>query len=208
MAERLMEAFCPLQAGKPLSTVEKKMATTMIAMTYYQTAKKGLLARGRSEKEVEAMPRLQAIAVYYIEDYDQARDDIVKWVSVPGWQGFEEFNKVEKEYLAKTRGDGNVFISLLLPALSKVYGAQLRSERQVAGLRGAEALRQYAYEKQGQTPAKWADLTVPDPIDPFTGKGLGSYYKLEAGKATLDVPPPPGNAPMLGRRYQLEIKAK
>ena len=96
-----------------------------------------------------------------------------------------------------------ILVAMLLPAISKVYGAQVRSERHVAGLRGAEALRLYASVNGGKVPAKWADLTgVPLPIDPITGKGLDAFYQVQDGKAVLAMPPPPRMSPLVGRRYE------
>src|SRR5262249_13023647 len=158
------------------------VAPTGIALTYYPTAKKALIAAGRPAKEVEAMPSLQVVALYLIDDYDRIRDDVVKWLAVPAWQGSAGLDKIEKEYRKKAKTEGNMRIALLLPALVKVYQADLRVQRQIAGLRGAEALRQYAASHGGKAPAQWADLKdLPAPIDPFTGKGLDAYYKVEPG---------------------------
>jgi hypothetical protein len=188
---------------------KNEKSPTALAKTYYPIAKKALIAAGRPAKEVEAMPQMQAVALYLLDDYDRIRDDINKWLAVPPWQGQDGLDRVEKEYRKKAKKEGNVLIAMLLPALKKVYHAQLRLDRQIAGLRGAEALRQYAATHAGKVPAKWADLgDLPRPIDPFTGKGLDAYYKVEPGKAILDIPPPPEMPALLGRRYELTVRVQ
>src|SRR5205085_2382868 len=109
--------------------------------------------------------------------------------------------KVEREFAAGK--SANVFIRLLLPAILKVNEAQTRTQRYFAGLRGAEALREYASAHGGKPPARWADITeVPLPTDPVTGKGLDPFYSVKGGRAVLDVPPLPGQPGVLGRRFE------
>ena len=44
-------------------------------------------------------------------------------------------------------------------------------------------------------------------LDPRTGKGYDDFYQLDGETAVLEVPPPPGMPPVLGRRYEL-IKSR
>jgi hypothetical protein len=179
------------------------LATATLAMKYYPDAKKALVARGMPAREVEKMPAIQVVVVHFLDGYDRLRDDVLKWLALPSWQAHGPLQKMDRQVRA-ARAEGNMLVALLFPALLKVHAAQLRTERIVAGLRGAEALRLYAAAHQGKAPAKWADITdVGDPIDPFTGKSIGAFYKVENGKGVLDVPPPPGQSPVLGRRYVL-----
>jgi hypothetical protein len=210
LVDRVIDAFTPLSDAKEVPRGGRKRFTKQTALAHYEAARKALLAAGRPAREVEAMPRLQVVVLYYLQEYDRFRDDVNRWLAVPSWQGFEPLMKVEQVYRAKAKKDDNVLISLLMPALVKVYQAQMRLERHLAGLRGGEALRQYAAANNGQAPAKWSALTtVPGPIDPFTGKGFDAFYKVEAGKAILTIPPPPTlPLPLLGRRYELAIKER
>lgn len=170
-------------------------------------AKKALVAAGRTEKDLDAMPAAQVVALAYIDDYDRKRDDISRWLSVPTWQAREPLAKLLKAW-SKTEDKGaGVVLAMLLPAVSKVLEAQNRADRFVAGLRGAEALRQHVAQT-GQVPAKWSDLTaVPGPIDPYTGKGLDDFYSAKGGKGVLALPPPPGMPATLGRRYEVGVKS-
>ena len=110
--------------------------------------------------------------------------------------------------LRQARKDGNVFLTLLMPAVSKVQQAQGRLGRHLAGLRAAEALRAHA-AATGKLPATWSDIKDwPDPIDPLTGKGFGGFYRRKGNEATLAVPPPPGVPAFIGRRYLLSLPKK
>jgi hypothetical protein len=213
--KRLTPAQADALVGEILDTLSKvedmampdwarKPAVAALALKVYPDAKRYLIARGRTAAQVEALPVLQAVAIYYMDQYDEVRDDILKWASVPYWQGRDGLARLEKRIRADPATEGNVAIRLLMPALVKVYEAQVRIQRQVAGLRCAEALRLYAAAHGGKAPDKLADVTaVPLPIDPYTGKGFEGFYLARGGKGVLEVPPPPGMPPLLGRRYEL-----
>jgi hypothetical protein len=186
----------------------KKMGATAVALKYYPIAKKGLIASGRTEKEVEAMTSLQVVALYYMEQYDQMRDEILQWLAVPAWQGLKSLEKVQAKYSARAKEDGNilnVLTGMLTPAILKVTSAQLRLDRQIAGLRGAEALRLHV--AAGGLPSKWSEITeVPGPIDPLTGKGLDEWYKLDGSKGVLTIPALPGMFINTARRFEMAAK--
>jgi hypothetical protein len=183
-----------------------KQTTAELIKREQAKAKKALIAGGRAEKDVDALPAAQVVALAFIEGYDRTRDEVIKWLAVPAWQGLEKLEKVTKDR-ARDKEGSNLFLALLLPTITKTYEAHLRAERNVAGLRGAEALRQHVADT-GKLPAKWADVDAPGPIDPFTGKGLDAYYSVKDGKAVLHVPPPPGMPELLGRRFEMVVKGK
>ena len=91
---------------------------------------------------------------------------------------------------SEARANRNPLLSLLFPAAERFYEAWLRTERLIATLRTAEALRAYATEHGGKAPAKLSDVTAdPLPVDPATGKGFDDNYALRDGKAVLEVSP-------------------
>jgi hypothetical protein len=184
----------------------KKMGITAMGLKYYPIAKKGLIASGRSEKEVDTMPTLQVVAIYYLEQYDQMRDEILQCLAVPAWQGHKHLEKVQAKFTAQAREDGNILTVLtvmLVPAFLKVNIAELRLGRQIAGLRGAEALRMH-FAVTGSPPAKWADIkVVPGPTDPVTGKGFDEWYKLEGNTGVLDIPAVPSQPILTARRFEM-----
>jgi hypothetical protein len=196
-----------LGAAKPAWLA--KMTAGAAVEKYHPKARKALRASGRTAKELDALPAAQVVMLYYVEDYDATRDEVIKWLAVPARQAVGELAKIDAAMQAQAKKEeANPFIALLLPAILKVHEAQLRLERNVAGLRGAEALRQHVADK-GKLPAKWANVTaVPGPTDPLTGKGLDAYYSVKDGKAVLHVPAPPGMPELLGRRFEMAAKGK
>ncbi len=183
-----------------------KMGSASLALKYYPVAKKGLIASGRTAKEVEDMPSLQVVALYYLEQFDQMREEMMQWLSVPAWQGLKGLEKVQAKYHRRAEEDGNILnilTSLQAPAVVKVSQAQVRLERQIAGLRGAEALRLHL-TATGKVPTKWSEVTeVPEPMDPLTGKGFDGWYTFDGVRGVLAVPPMPGMPATLGRRTRL-----
>jgi hypothetical protein len=173
-----------------------------LAEKHHAEARKYLLAHGYKEAQVNALPATQAVLLYFLGLYDRECDDILKWMSAPPWQAVAGLNAAERRARDLSGDLGTV--RLLLPALTKTYEAQVRTERYVAGLRGAEALRLYAADHGGRPPAKWADIKdVPMPTDPLTGQGLDVLYRLDGGKSVLDLSAPPGRPALIGRRYVL-----
>jgi hypothetical protein len=152
---------------------------------------------------VDALPSLQVVALHLIDSYEQVGDEISKWLTVPAWQALGPLHELEKK-LRDPEKAGNPLISLLLPAIVKVYEAQVRVDRFVAAARGAEALRFHAAGHGGKPPPTWEAIAeVPLPIDPLTGKGMGAFYSVKDGKAVFAVPPPPGMPAVLTKHYEL-----
>ncbi len=165
-------------------------------------ARQYLLDLGRSEKEIDAMPKNQVLLLWYVEEYDRVRDDILKALTLPTWQARSLMEAAIKDARAKE----STILCLLSPALDKTWMAQMRSERDFARIRCAEAFRLYAASHEGKSPAKWSDIAeVPLPLDPLTGKGFDDFYQVKDGRGILEIPPHPslGMPASLGRRYEL-----
>ncbi len=172
----------------------------------YPSARQHLLDLGRPAKEVDALPKSQVVLLYYLNEYERVRDDILKALTVPPWQGMSLMEEATQPFQAAGE-TGNPFLALLLNVATKTYSAHVRVGHQIAGFRAAEALRLYAAAHDGKPPAKWADITdVPLPIDPATGKGFDELYEVKDGVGVLLLPPFPQNIPTLGRRFELAPK--
>ena len=87
------------------------------------------------------------------------------------------------------RGADGLFMDRL-PDIIKLRRTQGQLEQQIALLRQVEALRLYAAEYDGKLPAQLADITVPLPVDPVTGKPF--TYTLERRTAHISVSPVSG----------------
>ncbi len=191
--------------GSTSSGLETKLGLTAIVLKTYPDAKHWLIAQGLKEDKVAAMPALQVVLYYQLDQYNQVRDDIVAAVSLPPWQARSALDMVEKKvWNDRWEGVLNPFL-MFLPAIAKVYEADLRRQRNVATLRTVEALRGYAGAHDGKVPEKLADVTdVPSVIDPQTGKGYDGFYQVKDGTAVLEVLPLRHLPVSLGRRYELK----
>jgi hypothetical protein len=200
----------PVKDGRP-KWAENLTAAAALTATL-PTAKRYLVAHGRTAEQVDAMPATRAVLLYIVDQYNRDRDDVLKWFNLPPWQtrlGLQEVQKRLKAEGPAVAGssviDGKwVMMQLLAPAMLKTFEAELRVDRQIAGLRCAEAVRLHAAAHDGKLPKALADVTdVPLPIDPVTGKGFDEFYKATGDTAVLEVPPPPGQPPQLGYHYEL-----
>jgi hypothetical protein len=189
----------------------ENLTAAMALTAALPAAKRYLVAHGRTAEQVEAMPAAQAVLLYIVDQYNRERDDVQKWFDLPPWQaraGLQEVQKRFKDEGSKPAGstviEGKWALRLLVPTVCKTFEAQLRVDRQIAGLRCAEAVRLHAAAHDGKLPKALADVTdVPLPIDPVSGKGFDDFYKSSGDSAVLEVPPPPGQPPELGYRYEL-----
>ncbi len=209
LAEEIIQTLLPLAEDKKVPLWQGKLALATLAARVYPSAKRHLIARGRTPEEVEKMASLQVAYLYCTDQYDETWDDILKWLSLPYWQAKPGLAEADRKIRAARAEDMNVFVGLLMPAVIKVFDAAAREQRHVAGLRCAAAIRLHAARHGGRLPATLKEITdIPLPIDPVTGKGFDDLYKAGDGKAVLDVPPLPPQGPLTGRRYEFISSAK
>jgi hypothetical protein len=189
-------------SGQDVPEWQKKVGAAALVLKAYPGAKKFLKEHGRSDEQVDAMPAAQVVLLYYAEQYDEVKDDYLKWLNVPPWQARPGLEEAEKK--VRAIGPSANLIFLLMPAVEKVYDARVRIEWIADYLRCAEAIRYYAMTHDGKPPEKLADVKLPLPVDPYTGESFGKFYSVQAdGTAVFEVPPPPNMPPSLGRRFVL-----
>jgi hypothetical protein len=187
------------QAGQPPRNLRAGLAARVKDARMVRTAGDRLVETGFSDDLVRRFPPLQIILLDDRREYEVRRDEGMKLLALAPWQidalaGTEEL---------ACCGDG-VFAELL-PRVISARRAQGRLEQRIALLRHIEALRLYAATNDGKLPANLADLSVPLPPDPFTGKPF--IYKIEAGTAHLDGSPPRGEEqnPCFNIRYEVKF---
>jgi len=189
--------------GQDVPDWQRKLGAAALVLKAYPDAKKYLKKQGRTDEQVDAMPAAQVVLLYFVGQYDKIKDDFLKWMNVPPWQARAGMMEAEKEVRA-LGPNGNPIISLLMPAVEKVYEARIRIERTADYLRCAEALRFYAAAHDGKPPEKLEDVKLPLPVDPNTGESFGKFYKVDKdGTGVFEIPPPPNMPPSLGRRFLL-----
>jgi hypothetical protein len=164
---------------------------------YLSAARRRLVEAGHPEDRLLRFPAEQIIILDELRGFDERRDEIVKFMTLPAWQ---------VETLAgpiiKPRKDAGLFDEAL-PAFLKVRRAQGRLEQRIALLRHVEALRLYAAAHDGRFPAKLAEVSVPLPVDPFSGKPF--HYEVDNATAHLRGSPPPGEEKNAGFNIHYEL---
>ena len=179
-------------ADRPSRPVPRGFGIAAMAAKIYPEARRALIAQGRPEAQVEAMPVIQVAALYSLEEYRRIRDGSYKWMNVPYWQSY---NQIDRAILSP--GDeklANPFIALFLmltPPINQVRLAAIRLERQLDAVQCIEAIRLYAKAHEGKLPDSLEAITdAPVPLDPVTGKPF--LYQVNGDSATLSAPAPPG----------------
>ncbi len=197
------EALRGFQPEEEMPAWKRSLLLTTTVAHYFQTAKKALLDRGVPREKVEKLPTAQVVGLYFLNDYNRLRDDVLKLQNLPPWQAQPLLDALEKQLGARMKRGGNPFL-MLFPAINKVAHANLRQQRSVAILRTVEAIRLHAAHNGGKLPAKLADLTVaPAPIDPATGRTFEAYYRVEDGVAKLEVPPLSPYPAYMARHFEI-----
>jgi hypothetical protein len=171
----------------------------------YPEAKRSLIEAGRSPEEVAAMPVAQVVLLYTLQVYDEARDEVSKWLALPYWEAAPGFDKFQAVALATREQEIVPLFSVLASSTGALALAAARNERSFALLRTVEALRLYAAGHDGQPPKELADIVaVPVPSDPVTGKSF--IYRAEEDKVVLEAPLLPGMEQRhYGMRYEVEF---
>jgi hypothetical protein len=192
-----------------------RAAIAVWVRTKHAAAKAALVAAGWPREKVEKMPHLQVALLHSLQQYDRLLDEMLKWRNFPyveAMKGLDQAERMLKEAKAKSMSpSGEVpaipLAPLLLPAVKKVFGAHARINRRLAALRCVEAIRLYAAAHGGRLPARLEDVKeVPVPSDPYLGKPFA--YRLGNGVATLEGPPPAGEAPNAGNALVYELTLK
>jgi hypothetical protein len=181
-----------------------RFAVALLAAKVYPDARQSLLAAGYNTERLDAMSPLQVVLIAWLDENDRFRDDVLKVMSLPPWQAKGILNNVDRGIREMKARYDNPLLTLLFPAIHKVYDARLRLERTVASLRCGEALRLHAAAHDGKAPIRLVDVTgVPMPTDPVTGKGFDGWYTSKDGHGVLEVPGMPSQSPQTGRRFEI-----
>lgn len=148
-------------------------------MMHYMDAKDFLVERGMKLARIEAMPAAQAVMLYQFEEFEEVKDDMFKWLTLPYTQ-YREYAQEHDKALEQVmqRGFKSNLFAMYLPALSRIRFLEARLCRDIDVLRVIEALRLYAAENQGAFPQSLDDVTmVPVPVDPVTGQAFVYQFK-------------------------------
>jgi hypothetical protein len=125
---------------------------------------------------VTTFPPAQVILLDEKREWDLRRDEAVKILALAPWQ-------IDSLPGGATKRSRDCLFTDLLPQVMTNRRQQARLEQRIGLLRLVEAVRMYAAAHDGKLPPTPADIGLPLPNDPFTGKAFA--YKVEGGAAHL-----------------------
>ena len=157
-------------------------------------ARKRVIDMELAEEKAKALPALQILLLDAKNAYEIRRDDEAKWINTP-WP--------KAEAAVSKLGKPGEFYEQLVPNTTKIARARARLDQRLALLRHVEAIRLYAAAHGGKLPASLADIDVPLPADPFTGKPF--RYSVEGKTATLHGTPPRGAEKIAGFNVEYRV---
>ncbi|MCE5268602.1 MAG: hypothetical protein LLG00_12020 [Planctomycetaceae bacterium] len=189
--------------GQPEGRPATDVATaTTLALQGYPKARRGLIERGRSAAEVDAMPVAQAILVYSVQIWNEASDDVFKWYFLPASEVGGNLEQMEQQIKSVFSAEVIPLVRSFLPAAVAAKNAETRGEWNVAMLRVFEAMRLYAASHGGRWPDQLSDITeVPVAKNPFDGKPF--LYHRDGDRATLSSEKGPRGVPW---KYEISLK--
>ncbi len=203
-AEQIKKIIEPLEmifnAGKPAGTREYLAARTADEQKM-AAARKRLVDSGLSESSVKAYAADRVILLDEVRECQDRLDEIATIAAFPPWQ-FESLAEARRA----TKKDPALFADALSKVLASAPRAHGRFKQRIALLRHVEALRLYAADHGGALPAELADMSVPLPEDPFTGKPV--RYEVTGKSAHLRGSPPAGEQNDVTYRLHYEISLK
>jgi hypothetical protein len=187
------------QIGGPSPTGLQRAAQRAILAAgiarYYPEARRALLAAGRTEAQLDAMPTFQVVLLQGLADYEKLRDDTYKWLGLPFWQaraGLEKALPTDRPPPASEVNPLLILFRVLVPALDSARAAEVRLDRQLEMIQAIEAIRLHAAAHGNALPATLAEIAdAPVPLDPATNVPF-EYRKVDDTRATLATPPLPG----------------
>jgi hypothetical protein len=180
-------SFARAKAGKPPRAPRTALQARGKDAASVRSARRRLIEAGCAEDLVNRFPALQVILLEDKREFEIQRDERLKLLALPLWQ---IDSPALSQSIHQEREGGGLFAPML-PDIVKLRRTQGRLEQQIALLRHVEALRLYAAQHKGKLPAKLADVPVPLPTDPVTGKPFA--YLADGATAHVRGPVPPGD---------------
>jgi hypothetical protein len=192
---------------KPEDSVRGRLAARSKDEAKIGAARRRLIEAGFPEERLLRFPAEQVLLLDEKRELELRFDDAIKVLGLPVWQAEALIAQIKPPGGTRpTAGLERGLFAEFVPAAYKIHRAQARLEQRIALLRHVEALRLYAAEHNGTFPAKLAEVTVPLPDDPFTGKPF--RYELVGATAHLRGTPPPGeeNNPGFNVHYEVTLQ--
>lgn len=194
-----IESFRRFETDKLKLTTRQYVTVRALDPKYLAAARARLVEYGITEDLVASFPADQVILLDEKREYEVWRDEEMKLLKMSVWEAAPLARKAAP--IPEQR-----LLTLLVPVLAKIRLAQCRLEQRIALLRHVEALRMHAADHDRKLPASLAEVEVPLPADPVTGKPF--RYELKDGTAHVRGTPPKGyeQIPTFNLHYEITIR--
>jgi hypothetical protein len=168
-----------------------------------RAARRRLVEAGHPEERLRGFSADQVILFDEWREYEVRRDEVMRLMNLPAWQ-IETL--IDGKTLERREPAWDGLFAGVMSNFIKIRRAQARLEQRIALLRNVEALRLYAADHGGRLPVTVADIPVPLPVDPFSGKPF--HYKADGATAHLRGNSPPGyeKLAIYNVRYDVTIR--
>lgn len=177
----------------PDDPVAARAAFAGLIAAAYPGAKQYLIEMGELDAEtVEAYPTAQVFFLAMLRYHDERHQEALKWTHLPYWQAKDRLRALDD----KQREQADRFGWVTLPAewaglrgSTHAVEATARFDQQLALIQTIEAIRMGGAANGGRLPESLADLPVPAPVDPATGKSFDYRYHGSYAILSSDTTP-------------------
>lgn len=181
----------PSSSDAGFADLDRAKVASLIAGSYVPSVRFLVAECGMPEEEVQQLPTAQVVFLAMVRFHRIAVDEYFKWAHVPVWQAEqnEQYQNREQwlEQHLRDLGWAAAPTGLFLPAVGAARSAQYRVDQTLGLWQTVEALRLYAAEHEGKLPHSLDRLSVPQPLDPFTGRPFA--YEPKGQTAVLTTHP-------------------
>ena len=191
-----------------MSASARRLGIAAMTAKVYPEARRALIAQGRPEAEVDAMPVVQVSTLYCYQGYRRSLDETYKWMNLPYVQSY---NRIDPSNLATVEQKmQNLLLTMfrmLTPSLGPVRIASLRLDRRLDALQCVEAIRLHAAAHEGKLPTSLESIVdAPVPDRPHDRQALRLQGRRRLGhRSPSPVPPGAPNHPSFAIRYALKL---
>jgi hypothetical protein len=190
------EGIAREQTGQPPRNLRAKFGALAKGEDGVRAARHRLVDAGCAESLVARFPAMQVVLLDAKREFEARRDEEMKLLLLSPME-IDALPRNEK------KPDTDALFAEFLPRVVEGRRLQARLEQRIALFRHVEALRMFAAGHADKFPEKLADVGVPLPSDPFTGKAF--EYTLEGSIAHLRSDPPKGDESHAALRVNYEI---
>lgn len=168
---------------------------------YLGAARRRLAESGLAADRLKELPALQVVLLDQRREYEARRDELLRWMTLPYWQGEAGLQAAVSDNARATTPAGKLAALQRLPVVTRKASARVQQRLDL--LQHVEALRLYAADHDGKLPAHLSDISLPLPVDPFTGKAF--VYDVDGQTAVVRGTPPKGEEKTAAYNVRYEV---